>query len=209
MYFRCSNCRADLHVNDSVWINPVGKLAHLPWFRDHRGLNVYATACLHCGTVHATSGAPLKGLLTLGRRMLSVHFHLTPDHIQQFVREQGNPLPPLLTSLLEERAFLGVSDDPYEAEETLDPLEEAIQAAVVKLALYCAEVRHRDFSAASVLAFLEHSSKLEQQGEATPEALAAGTIRDALAAGISAAEIGGRAGEFYYTKGRQPGDNSH
>lgn len=201
MYFRCSHCGVDLHAGrDSVFTNSSGKLASLPWFRDDRGLNIYATTCLHCGAVHATSGSPMKGLLTLGRRMLSVHLYLTPDRLQQLISDQGNPLPPQLISLLEERGFLGGTDELLEDEEVLDAVGQTLQAAIPRLALYCAVVRHRDFSASSVLAFLEHAASLEEHGEATEETQAAEIIRGVLASGVSAAVVGGKAGEHYYTQ---------
>ena len=191
MNFRCANCGVDLNAHaDSVLINSAGKLAHFPWFRDERGLNVNATTCLHCGTVHATTGSPLKGLFTLGQRMLSVQFHLTQGQLHQVIRERGNPLPPKLTSLLEERGFLGVDDEPAgDDDEDLTAWGEAVKGAMWNLVLYCSVARDKDFSAASVVAFLQHGAELEAQGHSTPQTVAAAIILDALDSGITAEEL--------------------
>lgn len=94
-----------------------GTLLGTGWFRDERGLNHQAMVCLSCGTVHATTGAPLKGLLTLGSRMASVKFYMPPDRLQGLVDEKGPDslthelgLQPIVIDQLVSRGFLKMVD---------------------------------------------------------------------------------------------------
>jgi len=73
-----------------VLVNPsTGTFLGTAWFRDDRGLNHQSIVCLKCGTVHATTGSPMKALFTLGSRMASVKFYMTPEKLQMLVDEKG------------------------------------------------------------------------------------------------------------------------
>lgn len=63
------------------------------WFRDDKGVEHQAVACLTCGTVHATYGSPAKVLFSFGSRGLSVAFYLTKDKLQKIANgEAPGPL---------------------------------------------------------------------------------------------------------------------
>ncbi len=85
----CSNCRHDHDIEkDSYSINPRGgTLVAGPWFKDKQGLNHQATACLRCGTIHATAGAPLKAIFSLFSRPIDVKYYLTVEKFQLLIEK--------------------------------------------------------------------------------------------------------------------------
>lgn len=198
MRFRCSNCGTDYQGHEDNALLFAGRgFAHLPWFRDERGLNINATLCLNCGTLHATSGSPGKALLTLGKRMLKVHFYMPPDRIERFLTEGEVGIPQAALDLLVERGHLAATTDervggapasagaagPFEA------LQRAYAAATVKYALYCQMVRSGEASVGTLSDFIAEGNALIKEGNRSTHATSAQVLDDALSAGISPTEV--------------------
>lgn len=120
--FRCAHCQFHHRgQQSSILVNPEnGTLLATAWFRDERGVNHQAVACLQCGTVHATFGAPLKALFSFGAQMLSVAFYLPAAKLQQ-IADGSAPGPlgygieslslkPLMLEALAQRGFLTLTN---------------------------------------------------------------------------------------------------
>ncbi len=115
MNFKCANCNHDHHIKrDSYFLKPqTGTIVQDGWFKDKKGLQFYATACLKCGTVHATYGAALKSLFG---RPLNIEKHFTHSQIEAASTSLKNKtaiesfrdfnIPIKVVEALQERGFL-------------------------------------------------------------------------------------------------------
>ena len=86
MNFKCSNCNYKHRVKEDSYFlkRATGSLAHGEWYKDNRGQIFYASACLRCGTIHATTGAPLQMLFGNPLRVDKV---FTYDKLKEIVFE--------------------------------------------------------------------------------------------------------------------------
>lgn len=85
MNCKCSNCNYKHKIQeDSYFLKPeTGSLVHNGWYKDNRGQNFCATACLQCGTVHTTTGnAPLQVLFG---NPLRVDKYFTYEQLQEII----------------------------------------------------------------------------------------------------------------------------
>lgn len=161
MDFECSSCHQVMAVSESILSNPDGSLLHVPWTKSHNGLNLFATVCLHCGTVHATSGAPLKFLLTLGNRALTVRGKLAIGEIRNSVELQES-LPTIVLSTLKDRGFLTQGDPiPLPANVNLQGWDKQqvmrmLVDAAYELAIYCENENGGEIDETAVMEFVEN-----------------------------------------------------
>lgn len=198
MRFRCSNCGTDYHAQSENALRVQGgSMAHLPWFRDERGLNISATLCLRCGTIHATSGSPGKALFTFGQRMLKVHFYLPPDRIKRLLADPNVTFPQTAIDLLVERGHLVVSTSSEangaptnsSAADLFESLQRAYAAATTKYAMYCQMVRRGEATVETLNDFVAEGLQLFREGNRSAHATSAQVLKDALSAGVSPEEV--------------------
>jgi hypothetical protein len=122
MKFTCSTCEKKL--TKSYDDNPsVADFLGRPWYKVENGLNHLVIVCLHCGTIHDTSGSFLTGLFSGFQSMLKVHEDINPIELSLIVKKHtGGPsansrkivikemkLPEKVLDVLVEKNILGVA----------------------------------------------------------------------------------------------------
>ena len=90
MNFKCSNCNYKHNIQkDSYFLNPeTGSLVYNGWYKDNRGKNFWATVCLQCGTIHATTDA--AHLHVLFGNPFRVEKFITYEQLQEVVFEMAH-----------------------------------------------------------------------------------------------------------------------
>ena len=185
----CSHCRYDHDVQkDSYNVDPRGgTLASGAWFRDERGQDHQATACLRCGTVHATTGAPLKALFSFFSRPTSVEYYMTIEKLQELVEKiarddfldpaealKKTALPGTVLGALEARGYLTFIEKKKSAQEPSSleadvPSEQELYglcAAFARVYLrFCVIFEKEPLAIASLEEFIEDSFKSDESSE--------------------------------------------
>lgn len=187
--FRCSNCGAvhPFTEANNAALHASASIAHFAWYRQDDGLNINATICLKCGTVHATAFGIGKALFSFGRRVWSVQYYLPPDRLLPLIREHGNPLPQEATDLLLDRGFIPM---PSDAEGV-----ELIHKALFVLGMFCEVVRNARFDGDSVEAFLRVAEERRHKERLWGSAAVLGGLLDGKSTAPDIAEM---AYDHYY-----------
>ena len=187
--FRCSNCGTDHDLNEANdgLLHGSGTILHVPWYRQESGLNVNATVCLRCGTVHSTSVGTARGFLGLPRPTLVVHVYLPPDRLLKALQGGMRPLPPSVTNVLRDRALVPLPPVAFGIE--------LIGGALTILAAYCEIVRGGVFDGDGLYELLRRAREPERVERLHGTSL----ILEALLTGDSTAdEIARQAQAHYY-----------
>lgn len=84
MKLKCLTCRKT--VSKSYDVDPVnGDLLGRPWYIDENELKHLAIVCLHCGTIHDSSGSLLRGVLSGFRSPLKIHNDINPMELGMMI----------------------------------------------------------------------------------------------------------------------------
>lgn len=188
--FKCSNCGAvhPFTEANNAALHESGTIAHFPWYRQDDGLNVNATICLACGTVHATAFGSGKALFSLGRRVWRVQYYLPPDRLVALIREHGSPLPKEATDMLFDRGLLSA---PLGAEGA-----NLMRMALFTLGVFCEVVRGSRFDGDSVEAFMRQAREPRRSEQLGGSASLLGSLLDGE---FTASDVAEMARNNYHT----------
>lgn len=187
MRFRCPVCGADHGEQDSFFRNAErGTFVMTPWLKDEKGVDVFAIACLRCGSVHATSGSPAKALFSLGRRALTIRHTWRIGDLKERITREGNALPEIVTAVLIDRGFL--------EESHASSSQETVDVALLAFAMYCS--LRGEFTTDTVQKYITEAEALERSDTTNTQTAAANILKQMMRSGIRADQIAAHAYRF-------------
>lgn len=88
MKVKCSTCGKT--ISKSYDVNPTnGDLLARPWYIDESGLKHLAIVCLHCGTIHDSSGSLFRGVLSGFKSPLKIHNDINPMQLGMMIMSRS------------------------------------------------------------------------------------------------------------------------
>lgn len=187
MRFRCPVCGADHGEQDSFFRNAErGTFVMTPWLKDEKGVDVFAIACLRCGSVHATSGSPAKALFSFGTRALTIRHTWRIGDLKERISREGNALPEVVTNVLIDRGFLG--------ERHASITQEKVDVALLAFAMHCS--LRGEFTTDAVWKYLTEAEALERSGTTNTQTAAANILKKLMQSGLRPDQIAAHAYRF-------------